>query len=259
MSGYMGPQVPGRPSGLPPAVEMPQIPVRVEATTTSRLTMYVLRPLWLGRRELALSLTVVALVGGGWLAGAALWPGRLAAGLVGASAAAVCLVGVVLGLPDVRARIGAMLWRSRVVRRWDRACRFAGLATHNDRVPRITRAERTPVGEVLRVRLPKGAAVADVADRIEYLTASLEVADVRAERDPDNARYVRVEVIRRDLLDEPGPVAWPWARPWLHGWQASMWDPLPVGVSAGGSVLYLALFDGSGDGDGGEAAPGGDG
>ncbi|MGP3965741.1 hypothetical protein ACTWPT_58340 [Nonomuraea sp. 3N208] len=72
MTGLMGPQVPGRPSGLPPMVEMPAVPIRAQSTPGSRLTTYLLRPVWLRRRELGLSLVTVALVGGAWRLGD--WP-----------------------------------------------------------------------------------------------------------------------------------------------------------------------------------------
>jgi len=197
---------------------------------------------------------VVALAGAGWAAGIALVPGRPEAGAAGAAAVLACLVSLVFGLEPVRSRLARMLWRSRLVREWDAACRFAGLATHNDRVPRIVHAERTTVGERLRVRLPKGAAMRDLEDRIEYLTAALEVAEVQAVRDGENARYGWVEVIRRDLLDESGPVPWPWAEAWRHGWQVSLWDhPLPIAMAGDGTVVYLELFDRGGQvHDGGE-------
>ncbi|TMR88299.1 hypothetical protein [Nonomuraea basaltis] len=232
MTGLMGPQVPGRPSGLPPMVEMPAVPIRAQSTPTSRLTTYVLRPVWLRRRELGLSLVTVALVGGAWRLGD--WPVALGV--------AVCLASLVGGVPAVRGWLRDLLWRARVIRQWDKAARFAGLATHNDRIPRVMAAARTSAGERLRVRMPKGGAACDVEDRAPWLASSLEASDVRVQADEVNARYAEVEVIRRDPLDAFGVLTWPWADAPRQGWVASAWDPLPVGISETGELVTVALL-----------------
>ncbi|HEX4813206.1 MAG TPA: hypothetical protein VFV66_10695 [Nonomuraea sp.] len=213
-------------------VEMPAVPIRAQSTPGSRLTMYVLRPAWLARREAGLSLATVALVGSGWWLGD--WP--LALGV------AVCLLSLVAGIPRVRGWLGAVLWRARVIRRWDRAARFAGLATHNDRVPRVTQAVRTAAGERLRVRLPKGGAARDVEERAPWLASSLEASAVLVAADEVNARYADVEVIRRDPLDGFGVLAWPWVDAPDQGWVASAWDPMPVGVDESGDLVTVCLL-----------------
>ncbi|MEU6713803.1 hypothetical protein ABZ897_20205 [Nonomuraea sp. NPDC046802] len=232
MTGLMGPQVPGRPSGLPPAVEMPAVPIRAQSTPGSRLTMYVLRPAWLARREIGLTSAVVASVAGGWLSGG--WPIAVAV--------AVCLATALGGVPALRGWLVALLWRARVIRQWDRAARFAGLATHNDRVPRVMEAARTAAGERLLVRVPKGGAACDIEDRAPWLASSLEASDVRVAVDESNARYAHVEVIRRDPLDAFGVLAWPWSDAPDQGWVASAWDPIPVGVSETGELVTVSLL-----------------
>ncbi|MFI6742130.1 hypothetical protein ACIBI9_55280 [Nonomuraea sp. NPDC050451] len=232
MTGLMGPQVPGRPSGLPPAVEMPAVPIRAQSTPGSRLTVYVLRPAWLARREIALTAAVVASVVGGWMVGG--WPI--------AAAVAVCLLGALGGVPAVRGWLVDLLWRSHVIRRWDRAARFAGLATHNDRVPRVMEARRTAAGERLLVRVPKGGAACDIEDRAPWLASSLEASQVHVSADEVNARYAHVEVIRRDPLDGFGVLAWPWTDAPDQGWVASAWDPIPVGVSETGELVTVSLL-----------------
>ncbi|MEU8244752.1 hypothetical protein [Nonomuraea sp. NPDC048916] len=231
MSGLFGPQVPGRPSGLPPALETPVVPIRAQSTPGSRLTVYLLRPAWLARRELALAVAVVGVVGGGWLLGG--WP---LAVMVAVTLA--CL----LAVPGVRRWLAGVLWWARVVRRWDTACRFAGLATHNDRVPRVMGARRTPAGERLRVRLAKGGAAVDVADRAPWLASSLEASRVEVEADEVNARYAEVEIIRRDPLDGFGVLTWPWAPAAQEGWVASVWDPIPVGLGEAGEMVTVGLL-----------------
>lgn len=232
MTGLMGPQVPGRPSGLPPMVEMPAVPIRAQSTPGSRLTAYVLRPLWLRRRELDVIATTAALIGGGWWLGD--WPVALGV--------AVCLACLLGGVPSLRGWLADLLWRSRVIRKWDTAARFAGLTTHNDRVPRVMKAERTPAGERLRVRMPKGGAACDVEDRAPWLASSLEASAVLVAADEANARYAEVEVIRRDPLDAFGVLGWPWADAPRQGWVASAWDPIPVGVSETGDLITIALL-----------------
>src|SRR4029453_14454971 len=57
-------------------------------------------------------------------------------------------------------------WRAKLLRTfhhaggragWIPAARHAGLATHNDRTPRITAIQPVPAGELLRVRIPAGS------------------------------------------------------------------------------------------------------
>ncbi|MFI6637436.1 hypothetical protein ACIBI7_51875 [Nonomuraea fuscirosea] len=219
-------------------VEMPAAPIRAQSTSASRLTMYVLRPMWLVRRELGLITATAAVLGGGWSLGG--WP--VMAGV------AVWLVAMFGGVPAVRGWLGHLLWRSRVIRRWDRAARFAGLATYNDRIPRVMRAERTAAGERLRVRLPKGSAACEVDDRAPWLASSLAASGVVVTADEANARYALVEVIRRDPLAALGMLAWPWADAPDVGWMASAWEPIPVGVEENGELVTLALLGGSADG-----------
>ncbi|MEV4837032.1 hypothetical protein AB0K05_21060 [Nonomuraea sp. NPDC049486] len=238
MSGIGGPQVPGRPSGLPPMVEMPAAPIRAQSTAASRLTMYVLRPMWLLRRELGLITATGLLLGGGWSLGG--WP--VLAGL------AVWLVAMFGGVPAVRGWLLHLLWYSRVIRRWDRAARFAGLATYNDRIPRVMRAERTAAGERLRVRLPKGSAACEVDDRAPWLASSLAASGVVVTADEVNARYALVEVIRRDPFAALGSLVWPWAGAPDAGWMSCAWEPIPVGVAENGELVTVALLSGSGDG-----------
>ncbi|MFI7636198.1 hypothetical protein [Nonomuraea sp. NPDC049400] len=68
-----------------------------------------------------------SMLGGAWWLGD--WPVALGV--------AVCLVSLFGGVPSVRGWLAGLLWRARVIRRWDTAARFAGLATHNDRIPRV--------------------------------------------------------------------------------------------------------------------------
>jgi hypothetical protein len=86
-------------------------------------------------------------------------------------------------------------------------------------------------GEQLRVRLPAGAQVPDLENASERLAAFLGVREVRITRDPANARYARVVVLRRDPLADPTPIPWPLAQ----ADRCSLWAPIPVGEDEDGT------------------------
>lgn len=229
-----GPQTPGRPVGLPPAVQRPAVPIRAESSPASRFTVYVLRPAWLWRRELCCVLLLAVMAG--WVRAA---HGRWAALGVVAAVIVVCVA-----VPVVRRRLGQWLSGGRLRRRWDAACRFAELATINDRIPRITKVCWVPAGERLRVRIPKGGTVEDLADQAERVAVVLRVREVRVSRDVDRAHWAHVEVVRRDPFlpsgddgSDGGPVVWPW----VDRDRVSLWDPLPVGVDEVGAAVWMTL------------------
>lgn len=239
MSG--GPQIPGRSVGLPPAIQRPAVPVRAEQSPASRFTVYLLRPVWLWRREMAAvgSLSVMA----GWMSAA---HGRLAGLAVLAAAVLVCVA-----VPPLRRLMARWLAGGRLRRRWDAACRFAELATINDRVPRVIRVGWVPAGERLRVRIPKGGAVEDLADAAERVAVVLRVREVRVSRDTDRAHWAHVEIIRRDPFlpsGRPGgrrpggpPDAGPNGWPWVDRERVSLWEPLPVGFDEVGDAVRMTL------------------
>jgi hypothetical protein len=197
--------------------------------------VYVLRPAWLWRREICCLLLLAVMAGWVWAA-----HGRWAA--LGAVAAAIAVCAAV---PFVRRRLGRWLAGGRLRRRWDTACRFAELATINDRVPRITKIGWVPAGERLRVRIPKGGTVEDLTDQAERVAVVLRVREVRVTRDVDRAHWAHVEVIRRDPFlpsgdeaSDGGPVAvWPWA----DRDRVSLWEPLPVGIDEVGDPVWMSL------------------
>lgn len=49
----------------------------------------------------------------------------------------------------------------------------------------------------------RGQCVTDLQARAETLAAYLQVREVQVARDPDNARYAEVRLVRRDTLVEP--------------------------------------------------------
>jgi DNA segregation ATPase FtsK/SpoIIIE-like protein len=99
------------------------------------------------------------------------------------------------------------------------------------------RCSLTRAGEQLRVRLPAGAQVPDLENAAERLAAFLGVRVVRITRDPANARYARVVVLRRDPLADSQPIPWPL----VNAGSCSLWQPVPVGEDEDGNQVELLL------------------
>jgi hypothetical protein len=195
--------------------------------------LWVARPSWLWRRELAALAVVAAVAVAGWLA----------RGWLGGVLAAGWLVSAVAVIPWSRRRAVATWRRGRLRRHWDRACRFAGLTTVNDRIPRIRAHRVVPAGDRLLVRVPRGATVGELEGEAERVAAVLRVREVRVARDTGRADLAHVDLVRRDPFANTGdpnvsaPIRWPWA----GGGQRSMSDPIPVAVDDMGDPIAVRL------------------
>jgi FtsK/SpoIIIE family len=205
----------------------PVIAPYVEPRPADWLLLAILRPAWAYRLEL--SLIVLVAVAYVWLGDQL---GREDADrLIVAAAFVVALLGW------TREPLARSLARSHIRRRWALACRHAELASRNDRVPWVMRCALTRAGEQLRVRLPAGAQVPDLENAAEKLAAFLAVREVRVTRDPANARYARVVVLRRDPLADSQPIPWPLVK----ADRCSLWVPVPVGEDEDGNQVELLL------------------
>jgi hypothetical protein len=209
--------------------ELPPPTMRPAAVPSlwDRLVLYVARPLWGFRIELAI--TLVAIWSWAWLAV------RLGGEL--ASLALLFGVGGLLAVPTVRRVVWRVAHRARVSRRWANACRYAGLATATDRIPRIVAQEMIPAGDRLQVRIPAGSSTAALVEVAEQLAVILDVRQVRVARDPEHAALARVTVVRRDPLHGAPPLAWPWEK----AVRCSLWRPVPVGVDEDGHWVTITL------------------
>jgi hypothetical protein len=207
----------------PPPVVAPY----VESRPADWLLLAILRPAWAYRLEL--SLIVLLAVAYVWLGDRL---GRQDADRL--LVAAAFLVAIVSW---TRNPLANGLARSHIRRRWALACRHAELASRNDRVPWVMRCALTRAGEQLRVRLPAGAQVPDLENASERLAAFLGVREVRVSRDPANARYARVVVLRRDPLADPTPIPWPLAQ----ADRCTLWSPIPVGEDEDGNQVEILL------------------
>ena len=241
---YSGVDAPGR-VGLPPVLQRPDLPVRARLTVGSALLLWVVRPSWLWRREIAAAVVLVAVGAVGWLAPGWLGVAWLAwlGGWPGAVAGPVGVVALVAVVPWSRARVARAWWLARLRRHWDRACRFAALTTANDRIPRIRRARRVLAGERLLVRVPRGATVDDLESERERVAAVLRVREVRVARDVDRADWAHVDIVRRNPFTDPDdphssrPIPWPWT----GAPQVNLWEPFPVAVDDMGSPVTMTL------------------
>jgi hypothetical protein len=183
---------------------------------------------WWCRVELALLGGMVGahLVLARWLGGA------VAAAVVGA-------VGALLAVRPVRHRVTAVLHGARIRRAWDRAVLDAGAAPGPFRGPRALAVTTVAAGELLRVRVPRGASVAELDDRREQLAACLRVREVRVSRDPADGALATVALVRRDPFDNADPLRWPNA----NAPELSLWAPIAVGVDEHGEPVEIELVE----------------
>jgi hypothetical protein len=198
-----------------------------EPSWWDRLILYVARPLWAWRLEVTAALAM-------------LWAWSTLADQLGRGPSLLVVavvVGGLLAIPCVRWRLVEVEHRARLRRRWATACRYGGLATASDRIPRIVRHALVPAGDRLLVRLPAGSSTGLLAEAAEQVAVILDVREVRVARDPDRASLVRVTVVRRDPLHGAPPLAWPWA----DAARVSLWRPVPVGVDEDGDWVQVSL------------------
>lgn len=190
--------------------------------------LWVFRPSWLWRRELAALAVVTAVAVAGWLA----------RGWLGGLLAAGWLVSAVAVMPWSRRRAVRVWRRGRLRRHWDRAMRFSALTTVNDRIPRIRAHRAVPAGDRLIVRVPRGATVAELDAEKDRVAAVLRVREVRVGQDRARADLAHVDIVRADPFAGGGP---PRRWPWVGGGQRSLGDPVPLGVDDMGDEVSVRL------------------
>jgi hypothetical protein len=184
------------------------------------------RLLWRFRRELTVATVPTLLLG--WL-GEMLVP-------VAAMGVWLALFAAIVAL-DWRYRVvGGWLARGRLRRRWDRACRMLWLSNLNDHTPHIRRLSTVPAGHRLDVAVPAAVGMAELERNADTLASTLQVQAVRVVRDRGRADRASVTIVHRDPLLEPAP-SWPLA----DTRQASVWEPVPVGIDEDGQPVTISL------------------
>jgi hypothetical protein len=156
-----------------------------------------------------------------------------------AAAVVVAVVGALLTVGPMRQRITAVLHGARVRRAWDRAVLDAGAGKGPFRGPRALAVTTVAAGELLRVRVPRGASVAELDAQREQLAACLRVREVRVIRDPADGALATVTLVRRDPFDDADPLRWSNA----NAPELSLWDPIAVGVDEHGEPLEIGLAE----------------
>jgi len=71
------------------------------------------------------------------------------------------------------------------------------------------------------------------------LAACLRVREVRVEPEPGDAAFARVTLVRRDPFEAAAPLPWPNAAVE----EASLWEPIPVGVDEHGEPVSIRLAE----------------
>src|SRR5665811_1678062 len=187
----------------------------------------ILRVVWAFRVELVLAGTLGTL----WI---------LASHRLGESSAwlaQMVVIALVLAIAPVRRFVGRRLRHARVRRQWARAVRSARISSLEDRVPTVRRMKDIPAGERFEVRVPRGSSVPDLEQASEVIAAALRIRELRVRRNSDNASRAEVVIARRDPLAVGPPLPWPE----VDASQASLWQPIPVGVEEDGQAVTVLL------------------
>lgn len=149
----------------------------------------------------------------------------------------VVVVALVLAVPPLRRFMGRRLRHARLRRQWDRAVRSARIPSLESRVPVVRRMKDIPAGQRFEVRVPRGSSVPELEQASEVIAAALRVRELRVRRSPDNASRAEIVVARRDPLAVGPPLPWPVA----GVGQASLWQPIPIGVGEDGQAVTVLL------------------
>ncbi|MBT8165014.1 MAG: hypothetical protein KJP22_12770 [Acidimicrobiia bacterium] len=193
---------------------------------TEAIIEAVLRALWAFRVELV-------------IAGACgtLWVASSRFGEAGASAVVAGVIAIVLAVGPVRRFMGRRLRHARVRRQWARAVRWARISSFGYRVPSVRKMKDIPAGQRFHVRVPRGSSVSDLEHASEVIAASLRIRELRVRRAADNASRAEVVIARRDPLALGPPLLWPH----MDADEASLWQPIPVGVGEDGQPVTVML------------------
>lgn len=146
-------------------------------------------------------------------------------------------VGLALAVPPLRRFMGRRLRHARLRRQWARAVRSARIPSLGTRVPVVRRMKDIPAGQRFEVRVPRGSSVPELENASEVIAAALRVRELQVRRTADNASRAEVVVARQDPLAVGPPLPWPE----VGAGQASLWQPIPVGVGEDGEAVTVLL------------------
>lgn len=147
------------------------------------------------------------------------------------------VVALVLAVPPLRRCVGRRLRHARLRRQWARAVRSARIPSLSNRVPAVRRMKDIPAGQRFEARIPRGSSVLELEHASEVIAAALRVRELRVRRAADNASRAEIVVARRDPLAVEPPLPWPE----VGASQASLWQPIPIGVGEDGQAVTVQL------------------
>lgn len=181
---------------------------------------------WGWRLEAALLLGAVV----AWHVAAALGPGGPVL-LAGGGALALWR------LPALRRRLASALVharRRRHVVQALHACDVSGPFGY----PAVGKAESTPAGFRVAVRVPLGRHTGLLETAAPAVAAALRVREVRVVPHARDASVATLHVVRRDPFST-GPVPWPLA----GATRTSLWAPVPLAIDEDGDTVQVPLFE----------------
>ncbi len=144
-------------------------------------------------------------------------------------------VGIVLAVGRSRDFLRKLLYVSKIKRRWILAADDAQLRSHIGNLPTAKKVYKTPVGDELVVKVPRGSCVEDIEKQSSVLASNLGARQVNVERIKASAAYARVVVVWQEAFDEM-------ANPWPVSLQEmSLWNQIPVGLDENGQTVSVGL------------------
>lgn len=95
-----------------------------------------------------------------------------------------------------------------------------------------------PVGEQLRVEIPKGGQVRDIEKVAEPLAGILQARELKIYKDINNAAFADIVIVRRDPLENKIL-----KKDDLFNKIPTLWDPISIGIDELGNIVKLSLYE----------------
>lgn len=103
---------------------------------------------------------------------------------------------------------------------------------------KIHKLSINPIGEQLRVEIPKGGQVRDLEKVAEPLAAILQVRELKIYKDINNAAFADIVIVRRDPLENKIL-----KKDDLFNTIPTLWDSITIGIDELGNTVQLSLSE----------------
>ena len=137
--------------------------------------------------------------------------------------------------PDIRQRLASQMQTNREHRSLHAALWHCAIVGRNGTTPKIVRSADLPVGRRYLVSLPIGLHFELMKKSSSELAAALGAREVRMKPYPHNAGYVEIAIIRSNAFPRS------FASPLINRDEASLWEPLLLGVGHDGLAVSIGL------------------